>query len=88
MLTTQGQNSFGFVDLDGNESAVLSTIVGGIYVSYSSLYLTIDSYWGQIIVNLMLNLLYCALFFILLKNVSKSNQMIHVESEIIQENQI
>jgi hypothetical protein len=73
MLTTEGQNAFGFVDLDSNESAVLSTIVGGIYVSYSSLYLTLDSKWGQIIINLILNSLYCGLFYMLLKNVSKSN---------------
>lgn len=83
MLTTAGQNAFGFVDLDSGESAILSTVVGGIYVAYSSLYLTLDSYWGQVVINLLLNLLYCALFYILMRNVTKTNTMIHVESEII-----
>jgi hypothetical protein len=46
VLTVQGQNAFGFIDLEGNESALLSAIIGGIYITYSSLYLTLDSYWG------------------------------------------
>ena len=83
VLTNEGQSAFGFADLDSNESAILSTIIGGIYVAYSSLYLTLDSYWGQIFINLVLNLLYCGLFYILLKNLKKSNTLIHIESEII-----
>ena len=68
LLTTHGQNAFGFINIEGNESAMLSAMVGGIYVMYSSLYLTVDSYWGQIFINLFLKML---ILFLKLLNITK-----------------
>ena len=36
IMTETGQNAIGFIDLDSNESAYLSSIIGGIYISYSA----------------------------------------------------
>ena len=88
VMTEEGQQNVGLIDLDQNESAFISAIIGGIYVSYSAQYLVLDNFPAQVTFAIILNSLYIALVFFLLKFSLKTLKYVNLESQIIQESNI
>jgi hypothetical protein len=45
MLSPEGQYDFGTLEIESQEAASLSLIIGGIYVTHCAYYLTLDLAW-------------------------------------------
>lgn len=83
IMTEEGQQNVGLIDLEQSDSAYISAILGGIYVSYSAQYLTMDNFPAQIVFSISLNSLYCCLVFFILKFALKTLKFINLENQII-----